>query len=137
MKVDDPKSPLTAMFEGKGFEFSDEIYTFKDPYSREKLHILLSVDWENASLPKGNRDDNDYALAWIHDFGKGHVFYCAFGHQHEVFWNPTILKFYLADTGFRPEAVLGMLEGRYPGRCHAHREAEDRSGPRPEAGASA
>jgi len=98
VKLDDPTSPLTAMFDGKGFEISDVIYTFKDPYSREKLHLLMSIDWENQNVDKqkSNRADNDFALAWIRDFGQGRVFYCCFGHDHQIFWTPTILKFYLA-----------------------------------------
>lgn len=106
VKLDDPASPLTAMFDGKGFEISDEIYTFKDPYSREKLRILLSIDWENANLSKGNRPDNDYALSWIREYGKGRTFYCAFGHEHQIFWNPTILKHYLAGIQY----ILGDLK---------------------------
>jgi type 1 glutamine amidotransferase len=98
VKLDDPTSPLTAMFEGKGFEISDEIYTFKDPYSRDKLHLLMSIDWENQAVDKqkANRADNDYALSWIRDYGSGRVFYCGFGHDHPIFWNTTILKHYLA-----------------------------------------
>ena len=95
VKIDDPANPINAAFAGKGFEISDEIYTFKEPYSREKLHILLSIDWENAGLKGGTRQDNDYALAWIQEFGQGRVFYCAFGHDHQIFWNPVILKHYL------------------------------------------
>jgi type 1 glutamine amidotransferase len=108
VKLDDPKSPLTAMFDGKGFEISDEIYTFKDPYSREKLHILMSIDWENqtADKQKSNRADNDFALAWIRDYGKGRVFYCAFGHDHAIFWNTAILKHYLAGIQY----ALGDLK---------------------------
>ncbi|MCX5684463.1 MAG: ThuA domain-containing protein, partial [Planctomycetota bacterium] len=108
VKLDDPTSPLTAMFNGKGFEISDEIYTFKDPYSRDKLHILMSIDWENQTIDreKANRADNDFALAWIREFGQGRVFYGAFGHQHAIFWNPTILKFYLAGIQY----VMGDLK---------------------------
>jgi len=106
VKLDDPAHPLNAMFGGKGFEISDEIYTFKDPYSRDKLRILLSIDWENAGLKPGTRQDNDYALTWIREFGKGRVFYCAFGHDHQMFWNPVILQHYLAGIQY----VLGDLK---------------------------
>ena len=69
------------MFKGKGFEISDEIYTFRDPYSRKKLHILLSIDWENANLHQARQPkDNDYALLWIRQYGEGRVFYWASGH---------------------------------------------------------
>ena len=106
VKLDDPTSPLMARFDGKGFEISDEIYTFRDPYSREKLRILMSIDWENAHLKGGNRADNDYALSWIRDYGKGRVFYCGFGHDDQIWWNPKILQHYLA--GF--QYALGDLK---------------------------
>jgi type 1 glutamine amidotransferase len=96
VKLDDPGSPLCVMFGGKGFEISDEIYTFKAPYSRERLHILLSIDWPHSHLRGGNRPDNDYALSWIRRYGKGRVFYCAFGHEDQIWWNPEILRLYLA-----------------------------------------
>jgi len=95
VKLDDPTSPLNAAFGGQGFEISDEIYTFKEPYSRDTLRVLLSIDWENANLSKGNRTDNDYALSWIREYGKGRVFYCAFGHDDAIWWNPAVLRHYL------------------------------------------
>lgn len=108
VKVDDPASPINAVFAGKGFDIGDEIYTFRDPYSRQRLHILLSLDWEKS--PKAQqaakvfeekhhwkpRADKDYALAWLNTCGQGRVFYSAFGHWHPVFWNPAILEHYLA-----------------------------------------
>lgn len=125
VKVDDPKHPLNAMFKGKGFEVSDEIYTFKTPYSREKLRILLSVDWENSNnLKGGNRTDNDYALSWIRDYGQGRVFYCAFGHQDPIFWNKPLLEHYLAGVQYAlgdlkadalPSATLSPAPAAAPG----------------------
>ena len=46
LKIDDPASPLTKHFGGKGFSMMDEFYHFPmtGPYTREKLHVLLSVD---------------------------------------------------------------------------------------------
>jgi type 1 glutamine amidotransferase len=108
VKLDDPQSPINAMFQGRGFDFQDEIYTFKAPYSREKLHVLLSIDWDKskkaqeaeAKAVANNRwkarEDHDYALSWIRQFGEGRVFYCAFGHRHEIFWDPVILQHFLA-----------------------------------------
>ena len=36
VKLDDPSSPLNHAFGGKGFEFTDEIFRFKDPYRAVK-----------------------------------------------------------------------------------------------------
>jgi type 1 glutamine amidotransferase len=108
VKLDDPASPINAVFKGQGFAIRDEIYIFKEPYSREKLHILLSIDNEKTfkGEPKKNRPDADYALSWIRDYGQGRVFYCAFGHAHEIFWNPAILQHVLAGIQY----ALGDLK---------------------------
>ena len=44
VKVDDPRNPINAVFAGKGFAIRDEVFQVAHGYSREKLHILLSVD---------------------------------------------------------------------------------------------
>ncbi len=113
IKVDDPESPLTKMFEKDGIDIADEIYQFtpkgtdKDgnpnqTYSREKLHVLLSLDYTTPkrTARKGKSPDNDFGVAWIHEAGKGRVFYCSLGHREEIYWNPTVLKFYLAGLQF-------------------------------------
>lgn len=111
LKIDDPASPLTAMFGGQPFPFSDEIYTFRSPYARDKLRVLLSIDYANSpavrqgeqrALEKGGHDagamraDHDYALAWVRPWQKGRVFYCALGHRAEVAFDPKIVRFFLA-----------------------------------------
>ena len=38
-----------------------------------------------AKLKPGvHREDDDHALAWVRDYGKGRVFYTALGHRPEV-----------------------------------------------------
>ena len=111
LKVDDPASPLTAMFGGTSFPFSDEIYTFRSPYARDKLRVLLSIDYEKSpdvqkgeqrAREKGGQDagsmraDHDYALAWVRPWQKGRVFYCALGHRAEVTFDPRMVRFFLA-----------------------------------------
>jgi type 1 glutamine amidotransferase len=113
VKNEDPTSPINTVFGGQGFRTDDEIYTFKpvtaqrpEGYTRDKLHILLSIDMEKSNLKDTTRKDMDYALSWIHEYGKGHVFYCALGHSKANFWNPTILKHYLAGVQY----ALGDLK---------------------------
>lgn len=84
--VEDPKHAAAAGFK-TGDEITDEIYQFKDtPYSRDRLHIILSVD--NSSIDtnkKGvNRKDKDFAISWCQDYGKGRSFYTSLGHRKEV-----------------------------------------------------
>jgi type 1 glutamine amidotransferase len=98
-KIDEPKHPLTKVFGGKGFKLKDEIYQFKDPYTRADRRVLLSLDLTDEATGKVNikapRADNDYAVAWIKKEGKGRVFYCSLGHAANVFMEPAILRFYL------------------------------------------
>lgn len=100
MKIDAPHHPVNACFGGKEYTIEDEIYTFKAPYSRDKLRVLTSIDLEKSGIRKGNRADNDYAVSWVHNYGKGRVFYCSLGHREETFWNPIVLKHYLAGIQF-------------------------------------
>jgi type 1 glutamine amidotransferase len=84
VKVEDPKHAAAAGFE-TGAEIDDEIYQFKDsPYSREKLHIILSVDNSSIDVSKGARKDQDYAISWCQEYGKGRSFYTSLGHRKEV-----------------------------------------------------
>jgi hypothetical protein len=81
----------------------DEIYQFTGPYSRNALRVLLSLDLEKTGEPNAaevHRTDGDFALAWIKPYGKGRVFYCGLGHEHDLFWNPAILRFLLDGTQF-------------------------------------
>lgn len=104
VRIDDPASPINAAFKGEGFPFSDEMYVFgprgkdgkEQPYSREKLRVLLSIDVEKSKIdPKaGRREDADYAISWIKRHGEGRVFYCSYGHDHRVWWTPSILQHY-------------------------------------------
>lgn len=79
--------------------FKEEIYQINKPYSRDRLRVLMSLDVEQSDEPNGGkmlRTDGDYAVAWIREEGKGRVFYTSIGHNYEHYWNPQILKHYLA-----------------------------------------
>ena len=107
IKIDEPDHPLSAAFGGEGFEIKEEMYQFKDPYSREKLRVLLTIDLDKTAKRKGmKRKDNDYAVTWIRDYGKGRVFFCSLGHNNDIFWHPAILRHYLDGIQF----ALGDLE---------------------------
>ena len=102
VKIDEPKHPINAAFEGQPFEVADEIYQFRDPYSREALRVLLSLDTAKTNMKKDGikRTDGDFAVSWVRNYGKGRVFFCSLGHRDEVFWDPKILRHYLAGVQF-------------------------------------
>jgi type 1 glutamine amidotransferase len=101
IKVEDPDHPVNRAFGGKDFEFRDEFFRFTDPYSRDLVRVLLSINTEKTDLEQGRafgqvfRPDNDYPVAWIRQFGQGRVFYCTIAHNPYVFWDPVMLEFYL------------------------------------------
>lgn len=114
VKIDDPKSPLTAMFHGQEFQIHDETYTFaQDSFSRTRVHVLTSIDYDKmspedkAKEPAGDaRTDGDYALSYIQRVGKGRVFYEAHGHAEQIYAMPAMLEHILAGVQY----ALGDLK---------------------------
>jgi type 1 glutamine amidotransferase len=111
LKIDDPNSPLTKQFEGHDIAYVDELYHFppSGPYSREKLHVLMSIDLTKSGPPPPDlavRPDNDYGLVWIKSYGNGRVFNCALGHTVLLFGTPQMAQMVFAGIQF----VLGDLE---------------------------
>jgi type 1 glutamine amidotransferase len=106
IKLDDPTHPVNQVFGGQGFDYRDEFFRVHEPYSRDRVRVLLSIDTEKTDLQQGpgygklERADNDFALAWVRGYGRGRVFYCGFAHNPYVFWDPKMLQFYLAATQF-------------------------------------
>ncbi len=90
IKVEDKTHPATRML-GDSWTIQDEIYQFKEPYSREKLHVLMSLDTTKTDMKKDGLlygPEGDYALAWCHEYGKGRSFFTALGHREDVWTNP-------------------------------------------------
>ncbi len=92
VKVEDRSFVATAHFPAE-FKIADEIYQFRD-WSRDKLHVLMSIDPNTVDLTKKEvrRTDKDFGVAWTKNFGKGRVFYCSLGHRPEVWARPDIQK---------------------------------------------
>jgi hypothetical protein len=117
-KLDDPTHPLCRAFNGKGFKLKDEIYQFKDAYTRSDRRVLITIDLSDETTakaigpdpktgkPRGCRTDGDYAVSWIKNVGQGRLFYCSLGHNGSVFQDPGIAKFYLDGIQW----ALGDLE---------------------------
>jgi len=110
-KVDDPKSPLTAVFKGSGFEVTDEVNQLQEPILRDHMHVLLSVDMEKTGMPKHSMlpvraQDKDFPLSWIRNEGKGRVFYFGLAHGPNILLNPAILEHLLAGIQY----ALGDLK---------------------------
>jgi type 1 glutamine amidotransferase len=96
--IEEPENPLMKCFGGPSFVVTDEIYQFASPYSRQNLRVLMRLDTKRTAMDKQDiyRTDGDFGLVWIRSYGRGRVFFSAFGHEKAIFWNPTILRSYLA-----------------------------------------
>jgi type 1 glutamine amidotransferase/sugar phosphate isomerase/epimerase len=113
IRIDDPASPLTVPFAGKEFLYMDEFFRFPTPpYSREKLHVLLSMDVGKTDMNQGRpcqwpcaRPDHDYAVSWIRSYGKGRVFFAILGHQPTIFTTPPLADYFFRGIQF----ILGDL----------------------------
>lgn len=93
VRVEDGAHPATRSLDAS-FDIVDEIYQFRAPYDRARLHVLLTLDADAADLTKAgvNRTDRDFALAWTRTHGQGRVFYTALGHRPEVWSDPRFLS---------------------------------------------
>ncbi len=107
VNVEDRNFPITKHFP-PSFEITDEIYQLKD-YSREKVRVLMSLDVNSVDLNAKNveRQDNDFAIAWVKNWGKGRVFSCVLGHREEVWDRPDIQKMWLEAARW----VFGLTDG--------------------------
>jgi sugar phosphate isomerase/epimerase len=104
IKLDDSAHPLVRAFGSQPFDYRDEFFRVGAPYSRDRLRILLSIDTNRTDVAAGPahvmRQDHDYALAWIRNYGRGRVFYSTIAHNPYVFWDPRMLRFYLDAVQF-------------------------------------
>ena len=106
IKLDDPGHPLNRPFGGQGFEYRSEFFRVHGPYSRDRVRELFSIDTQKTDMNQTPaygplvREDQDYALAWVRQYGRGRVFYCTIAHSPSNFWDPKLLQFYLAAVQF-------------------------------------
>jgi len=131
MRLEEPAHPLVASFGGQGFPLQDEFFRPKGTYSRLRNRVLLCFDpakMDLAAEPRDGcfREDKDYAMAWVRQYGRGRVFYTTFGHHPAIFENPKLLAFYLAGAQF----ALGDLPAPTlpSGRLTPARLAQERLG---------
>lgn len=98
MVVDEPLHPINSGFEVRDFDISDEIYQYTDPYSREHVRVILSVNTEKSDMSPERRFlperkiDNDFPVSWLRSYGRGRVFNTSLGHHPHINWDLRILN---------------------------------------------
>ena len=114
LKVDDAGSPLTKSFGTESFSHRDEFYIFPpySPYSRAKQRVLLTIDVARSDRATANRlcaqctrPDQDYAVAWIKEYGKGRTYFTPLGHTVEFYTDKRWTEHMLAALQY----ILGDL----------------------------
>ena len=80
IRVNDPSDPLMKYFNPEGFREIETIYQIIGPYSRRKLQTLTSLDFNDIQLKNTRsedifRFDNDFAVSWIREYGKGRIYF--------------------------------------------------------------
>jgi type 1 glutamine amidotransferase len=82
--------------------------TVQDGKPRAELNGKdVEVSQFRVEMPRGKRPDRDNALAWVHEYGKGRVFYTALGHRDEVWKDERFQKHLLGGLRW----VLRLEEG--------------------------
>jgi uncharacterized protein len=119
LKVEDSRHPATKML-GASWPLVDEFYLFgtapwdasrpdenidvlfknKIPmgFSRDKVHVLLSLDTERMDLTKqpNLKRGGDYPQAWTKEVGNGRTFYTSLGHRDDIWSNDPVFRAHIA-----------------------------------------
>jgi len=106
VKAEEGAHPVCAGFGAEGIKVNDEIYIFREPYSRKSVRVLAGLDLSRTQDPQ-KRADKDYAVSWVRQYGKGRVFYCSLGHTPPTYTHRQVLQHMLAGIQF----AMGDLQG--------------------------
>jgi type 1 glutamine amidotransferase len=133
LRAEDPKHPAAKGLTD-GSEIFDEIYQFgvkssdprvplkEQPYSRARLHVILSIDNRSIDVTKGSRPDQDYPVSWCQQIGKGRSFYTSLGHHKEVWKDPRFQEHLLGGLKW----ALQQLDGDATPSAKLKRPVEDK-----------
>ena len=95
IKIEDPTFPGMKQF-GESISLNDEIYQHRN-YSRKDVRVLMSLDTTSVDMTNKRikRDDGDFAVTWVKNYGKGRVFYSSLGHENAVLDRKDIQQMWL------------------------------------------
>ena len=93
--VEDSTFPGMSNF-AAAFDLQDEIYQIKD-FSRKNVRVLLRLDADKLELTRKGvkRKDQDFAVIWARNYGKGRVLYNGLGHVQASWDRPEFQKMWL------------------------------------------
>ena len=105
MIVEDPGFPAMRHFP-TSFQIYDEIYQTKN-FSRERSRVLMRLDMTKVDPNTKGVKYDEVPLAWVHNYGKGRVFYCGLGHPPEVWKRADVRNMWIDAVKW----VTGMIPG--------------------------
>lgn len=111
--VERPEFPAMAAL-ANGMTLRDEHYQMRmAPYDRSQVDVLARLDPRSVDLsaPMVHRQDADFPVAWIRNYGAGRVFYTGLGHTDAAWDDPRIR------TMMR-EAITWAIDGTEAARPH-------------------
>ncbi len=104
--VEDPGFPGLGFLPSR-FTLKDEIYQIRN-FSRDDVRVLMRLDAGKLDLSrKGVHRNDDFAVIWARNYGKGRVLYNGLGHSVEVWDRPEIQQMWLEMVKWS----LGLVPG--------------------------
>lgn len=93
VQIANSEHPITRPLPKSGFNHTDELYFFKNAYSKKNFHPLLFVDASNIKGIDASVTDPIRYISWVKKFGKGRVFVSSPSHNAQTFENASFLEF--------------------------------------------
>jgi len=96
LRVERPEFPGLAALPSS-FLARDEFYQYKEPFTRDDVDVLVSIDPASVDLTNRNvhRSDADFPQVWAKRYGKGRVFSSALGHTDASWDDPNVQRIVL------------------------------------------
>ena len=96
LRVEQPGFPGLAALP-PSFLARDEFYQYADPFTRDDVDVLVSIDTSSVDLTHRNvhRADHDFPQVWVKRFGNGRVFSSALGHTDASWDDPNVQRIVL------------------------------------------
>ena len=94
--VEDSKFPGADAFGLAPFPFTEQHPVLKEPYSRDKVHVILRLDPDKLNpADRARRADGDFPIVWARQYGKGRMYNVGWGHEEATWDDPRFQKMVL------------------------------------------
>jgi hypothetical protein len=96
VRVEDPDFPGADAFGRSPFSFDEQHPILKEPYSRDRVHVIMSIDPHTVDIRhRGKRTDDDFPVVWSRSYGRGRVFHVGWGHMEATWDDPRFQRMVL------------------------------------------